>query len=230
MTRGVGQVDSLASLGESGAGRWRTYTPAWSVRERAIDIAVLVSGSGSNLQALIDRLDPSLAEIVLVVSDRPGAYGLERARMAGIPTEVVEWQGDRGRFTTAVCDAVDRAGAEAMVLAGFMRILGSDAIDRFPHRILNVHPSLLPAFPGARAVDDALDHGVTVTGVTIHFVDEQVDHGPICLQVPVEVRPEDTADTLHARIQGEEHAHYPRVVEAFCAGRLEIQGRKVIWR
>ncbi len=191
---------------------------------------MLVSGSGSNLQALIDRLDPSVASIVLVLSDRPGAFGLERAKGAGIPTAVVEWAGDRARFTSDVCNVVQAAGAEAMVLAGFMRILGREAIDRFPHRILNIHPSLLPSFPGAHAVEDALDYGVTTTGVTIHFVDEKVDHGPICSQHPVPVRAGDTVESLHARIQEQEHLHYPRVVEAFCAGRLEIEGRKVIWR
>ena len=117
-----------------------------------------------------------------------------------------------------------------MVLAGFMRILGPSAIRRFPNRILNIHPSLLPAFPGAHAVEDALEYGVKTTGVTIHLVDEQVDHGPIVLQEPVPVRHDDTADSLHARIQELEHRHYPAVVEAFCGGRLEIEGRKVIWR
>ncbi len=213
-----------------GCGGRGTYTPGRSGRECTIDVAVLVSGSGSNLQALIDRLDPAVASIVLVLSDRPDAFGLQRATAAGIPTAVVEWNGDRGRFTSGVCDAVQAAGAEAMVLAGFMRILGPEAIDRYPDRILNIHPSLLPSFPGARAVEEALAYGVATTGVTIHFVDEKVDHGPICSQHPVPVLAGDTVESLHARIQEQEHLHYPRVVEAFCAGRLEIQGRKVIWR
>ncbi len=116
------------------------------------------------------------------------------------------------------------------MLAGFMRILGPEAIARYPHRIINIHPSLLPAFPGAHAVEEALEYGVRTTGVTIHFVDEKVDHGPIISQHPVAVEPDDTAESLHARIQAQEHLHYPAVVEAFCAGRLETQGRKVIWR
>ena len=204
--------------------------PATTGSVHTIDIAVLVSGSGSNLQALIDHLDPGLSRICLVLSDKESAFGLERARAAGIPTAVVPWTGDRTSFTTAICDALDVAGAELVVLAGFMRVLGPEAIERFPDRMLNIHPSLLPAFPGAHAVGDALQHGVKVTGVTIHFVDEKVDHGPIVVQEAVEVSADDTEDTLHARIQEVEHRWYPAVVEAFCAGRLQIEGRKVIWR
>ena len=175
------------------------------------------------MQSLIDRLDPSLSRICLVLSDKASAFGLQRARAAGIPTAVVPWEGDRSRFTSEICDALDHAGAELVVLAGFMRILGPEAIERFPDRILNIHPSLLPAFPGAHAVEDALQHGVKVTGVTIHFVDEQVDHGPIVVQEAVEVSADDTVDTLHARIQEVEHRWYPAVVEAFSAGRLQIE-------
>jgi phosphoribosylglycinamide formyltransferase-1 len=207
------------------------YNPTAGHGERhTIDIAVLVSGSGSNLQALIDRLDPSLSRISLVLSDRESAFGLERARAAGIPTAVIPWKGDRTRFTTEICDALERAGVQLIVLAGFMRILGPEAIERFPDRILNIHPSLLPAFPGAHALEDALEHGVKVTGVTIHFVDEKVDHGPIVVQEAVDVLDGDTAETLHTRIQAAEHRLYPVVVDAFCAGRLQIEGRKVIWR
>lgn len=117
-----------------------------------------------------------------------------------------------------------------MVLAGFMRILTSSFIDRFPQRILNIHPSLLPAFPGAHAVENALEHGVRVTGVTVHFVDEKVDHGPIVAQVAVGVEEDDTVESLHARIQAEEHRIYPEVVEALVAGRLSVEGRRVKWR
>jgi phosphoribosylglycinamide formyltransferase-1 len=117
-----------------------------------------------------------------------------------------------------------------VVLAGFMRILSAPFIERFPDRVLNIHPSLLPAFPGARAVEDAIAHGVIVTGLTVHFVDEQVDHGPIVVQVPVHVHPGDSATSLHARIQTEEHEIYPPVVEAFVQGRLSVEGRRVLWR
>jgi len=117
-----------------------------------------------------------------------------------------------------------------VVLAGFMRILTSSFIDRFPQRILNIHPSLLPAFPGAHAVENALEHGVRVTGVTVHFVDEKVDHGPIVAQVPVAVEEDDTVESLHARIQAEEHRIYPEVVQALVTGRLSVEGRRVRWR
>ena len=193
-------------------------------------IAVLVSGSGTNLQAILDReaADADFgAEVVLVLSDRPDAGGLERATAAGIPIAVVPWNGDREAFTALVCDTVIAAGAEAMVLAGFMRILGPEAVRRFPDRIINVHPSLLPAFPGARAVEDALAHGVRLAGVTVHFVDEQVDHGPIITQAAVPVAPDDTAETLHARIQILEHSLYPEAVADLAAGRLMVEGRHV---
>ena len=166
--------------------------------------------------------------IDVVISDRPGVAALERAARAGIRSEVVEWDGHREGFTRRICDAVEAAGAEVMVLAGFMRILGPEAIRRFPGRILNIHPSLLPSFPGAGAVGQALDHGVTVTGVTVHFLDEQVDHGPIIAQVPVEVRPGDDEAALHARIQTEEHRLYPRVVDALARGELDLAGRSVV--
>ena len=193
-------------------------------------IAVLVSGSGSNLQALLDADDLG-AEIVLVHSDKADAYGLERARVAGIPTAVVRWvdHADRAAFTTAVCDAIEGAGAEAVVLAGFMRILSAEAVERFPMRILNIHPSLLPSFPGAHAVEDSLAHGAKVTGVTIHFVDEQVDHGPVIAQRPVLIEEGDDADSLHARIQQVEHQLYPEVVAAFAAGHITVEGRTVHW-
>jgi phosphoribosylglycinamide formyltransferase-1 len=195
-------------------------------------VAVLVSGSGSNLQSLIDAArDPEYAaEIVVVISDRPGVRALERASAAGIPTVVVGWSDhvSREAFTAAVCDAAADHRATALVLAGFMRILAPLAIDRFPHRILNTHPALLPAFPGAHAIPQALAHGVKLTGVTIHFVDEEVDHGPIILQEAVPVLPADTEASLQERIQAVEHRVYPEVVDAFAAGRLHVEGRHVV--
>ena len=202
--------------------------------EMQLPIAVLVSGSGSILQAIIDAAaaDPTFgARIVTVISDRPGVRGLERAAAAGIPTRVVPWNEspDRVAFTNAVCDAAESAGATALVLAGFMRVLAKDAVDRFPNRILNIHPALIPSFPGAHGVREALDHGVKVSGATIHFVDEHVDHGPIIAQTAVPVLAGDNEESLHARIQIEEHELYPRVVKAFANGRLSIEGRNVIW-
>jgi phosphoribosylglycinamide formyltransferase-1 len=192
---------------------------------------VLASGSGTNLQALIDT--PSIRHsIALVVSDRPDAGALIRAEQSGIQTATVSWDDYPGRdeFSSALADTIERRGVKGVVLAGFMRILGSGFIDRFPNRILNIHPSLLPAFPGAHAVENALDFGAKVTGVTVHLVDEEVDHGPIVAQVPVEVLEGDTVETLHTRIQAEEHRIYPKVVEALIQGRIDVAGRKVVMR
>lgn len=197
-------------------------------------IAVLVSGSGSNLQALLDAAaEPGYAaEVAVVVADRPGVLALRRAAAAGVPAEVVAWTDYESReaFTGAVCDAAARHGAAALVLAGFMRILAPVALDRFPGAILNIHPSLLPAFPGAHAVPQALAHGVRLSGVTIHFVDGEVDHGPIIAQEAVPVLPGDTEATLHARIQAVEHRLYPDVVDTFARGLLDVRGRIVTRR
>ena len=166
-----------------------------------------------------------------VVSDRPGALALERASEAGIPTSVVKWQEhpDRDSFSAALAATVEDAGAKGVVLAGFMKILAPSFVERFAGKILNIHPSLLPAFPGARAVESALEYGVKTTGVTVHFVDEKVDHGPIVSQVPVPVHDDDTVSTLHERLQREEHRLYPMVVDAFVSGRLAVEGRRVRW-
>ncbi len=196
-------------------------------------LAVLVSGSGSNLQAILDAAaDPDYGAVVaVVISDRPEVRALERAASAGVPTRVVPWTGfqTRAEFTAAVCDAAATHGAEMMVLAGFMRILSPVAMVRFPDRIVNIHPALLPAFPGAHAVPDALEHGVKLTGVTVHLVDEEVDHGPIIYQEAVPVFPDDTEETLHARIQQVEHRVYPQVVDALARGSLAVDGRLVAW-
>jgi phosphoribosylglycinamide formyltransferase 1 len=195
-----------------------------------LSIAVLVSGTGSNLQALIDAPDPEYS-IAVVISDRPSAGALDKAATAGIPAEVVDWDdhGSRETFTTAVCDRAQRYGVDALILAGFMRILAPTAIARFRDAIINVHPALLPSFPGAHAVEQALEFGVTYTGVTVHFVDEQVDHGPIIAQRPIRVYAGDDADTLHARIQEVEHVLLPDVVTAFARGDISIEGGQAHW-
>lgn len=198
-----------------------------------LPIAVLISGRGTNLQALIDSaLDGGPGcTIAVVISDRSGAPGLERAQRAGIPTEIVEWtdSSDRVDFSTAICDAAERHGARGMVLAGFMRILSPVAVERFRDAIINVHPALLPAFPGIDAVESALAHGVAVTGVTVHFIDEEVDHGPIIAQEAVPVLADDDVETLHARIRQVEHRLLPQVVSAFGHGELTVVGRHVVW-
>jgi len=200
-----------------------------------LPIAVLVSGSGSNLQAILDAsAEPGYsADVCVVISDRSEIWALERAAAAGVPVEVVDWSdyGNRAAFTAAVCDVADRYGASALVLAGFLRILGDSAMRRFPDRILNIHPSLLPAFPGTiHAVQEALDHGAKVTGVTVHFVTADVDAGPIIAQEAVVVMPGDDAASLHARVQEVEHRLYPAVVDALGRRALVVEGRWVTWK
>ena len=164
-----------------------------------------------------------------MISDVDECQAVERARAASIKTALVPYRGDRTAFTKEICDIAEAIGIEALVLAGFMRILGPEAIARFPDRILNVHPSLLPAFPGVDAVGQALRAGVQVTGVTVHLVDERVDHGPIVAQRAVPVLPGDDEVSLHKRIQVKEHEIYPRVVRALVEGRLSVSDGKVIW-
>jgi formyltetrahydrofolate-dependent phosphoribosylglycinamide formyltransferase len=196
-----------------------------------LPIAVLVSGSGTNLQALIEAAaEPGYAAtIAVVVSDRPGIMALQRAEAAGIATEVVAWDDDRERSTEATCEVAARHGARALVLAGFMRILAPLALDRFPGAIVNTHPALLPSFPGAHAVAGAIAHGVKLSGVTIHFVDEEVDHGPIIAQEAVAVGPDDDETALQARIQQVEHRLFPQVVDALARGAITVDGRIVRW-
>lgn len=191
-------------------------------------IVVLVSGSGSNLQVLLDAVESSWS-VVGVVSDQPTAHALQRAAAAQVPSRVVEW-GDyasRDDFTDAICAAAGEFEPDYIVLAGFMRVLGPGAIARFPDRIINVHPSLLPAFPGAHGVRDALAYGAKVTGVTVHFVDEHLDHGPIIAQEALNVIADDDEAALHGRIQEIEHRLLPEVVTRLAKGELAISGRIV---
>jgi phosphoribosylglycinamide formyltransferase-1 len=176
---------------------------------------VLVSGEGSNLQALIDEGLP----IVAVASNRPDARALARAEVAGIPTAdfPVDEHETREERDAAMADWLTRRGVRWVVLAGYMQLLRPTFLDRFPERVINVHPALLPDFPGTRAIEDALAAGVEVTGATVHFVDEGVDSGPVIVQERVAVQAGDTVDTLRARIQAVEHELLPRVVRDLCA-------------
>jgi phosphoribosylglycinamide formyltransferase-1 len=181
-------------------------------------IGVLVSGEGTNLQALLDAGLP----VVAVASDNTKAKGLDRAARAGIEAgafPAAEFE-SRERRDEELAEWLGERGVELVVLAGYMRLLTQPFLERFPGRILNVHPSLLPSFPGAHAVEDALGHGVKVTGATVHFVDEGIDTGPIVLQQAVEIREADTAETLHARIQEIEHRLLPAAVRLFLDGKL----------
>ena len=189
-------------------------------------VAVLVSGSGTNLQALLD--DPAIRpHIALVLSDRPGVRALERADGAAIETLVIEPTDDRDAISTAVADALTERGIDVIVSAGYMRVLGSPVVERWRDRWLNVHPALLPSFPGTHAVADALAAGVKVTGVTVHLVDAGVDTGPIVLQEAIPIRPDDDRDTLEPRVHEVEHRLLPRAVRALLEGRLVIHDRAV---
>jgi phosphoribosylglycinamide formyltransferase-1 len=191
-------------------------------------IVVLASGSGSNLQILLDSAESSWS-VVGVVSDQPDARALQRAAGANLPSRVVEWghYADRNTFTDAICAAAGEFAPDYIVLAGFMRVLGPSAITHFPGQIINVHPSLLPAFPGAHGVRDALAYGAKVTGVTLHFVDEHLDHGPIIAQEALEVLVGDDEAALHGRIQAIEHRLLPEVVTRLAKGEFDISGRIV---
>jgi len=189
-------------------------------------VAVLVSGSGTNLQALLDdrAIRPHIA---LVVSDRPDIVALKRAADAGVEALVIEPADDRAALSRAVADALEQRGIDAIVSAGYLRILGPPVTERWRDRWLNVHPALLPSFPGMHGVRDALAYRVKVTGVSVHFVDEGVDSGPIVLQETVEVRDDDDWDSLEPRIHEVEHRLLPRAVRALLEDRLVVKGRHV---
>jgi len=194
-------------------------------------LGVLVSGSGTNLQALLDataqgRLD---AEVRLVVSNRPDVFALERAARAGVPSLVLNHRefGSREEFDGALVAALREAGVEWVALAGFMRVLTPVFLEAFAGRMVNIHPSLLPAFPGVDAQRQAFDYGVKVAGCTVHIVDAGTDTGPILLQKTVPVREDDTPDSLHARIQEQEHRAYPEALQLVAEGRIRLDGRRV---
>jgi phosphoribosylglycinamide formyltransferase-1 len=197
-------------------------------------IGVLISGRGSNLQALIDaiaerRLD---AHIAVAISNRADAAGLDRAGAAGIETLVLSHRAfpTRDDYDRALVEQLQARNVGLVCLAGFMRLVGAPLIDAFPHRILNIHPSLLPAFPGLDAQRQALDHGVKISGVTVHLVTAELDGGPIVVQHAVPVLPDDTAETLAARILLEEHRAYPEAVELILNGGWRVEGRRFVSR
>ena len=195
-------------------------------------LGILISGRGSNLQAIIDaiadrRLD---ATIAIVVSNRPDALGLARARDAGIETLCLDPRAypDRAAFDQALADVLRAHDVALVCLAGFMRRVGRPLLDAFPNRILNIHPSLLPAFPGLDAQRQALDHGVRISGATVHLVTSELDGGPIVLQAAVPVLDRDTIETLAARILVEEHRLYPEAIRLVLSGTWRLEGRRVL--
>lgn len=198
---------------------------------KKLRLGVLASGGGTNLQSIIDRCqDGSLdAEIAVVICNNPGAGALDRAARAGILTQCVNHREfpSREAFDTAVVKALQEAGVELVVLAGFMRIITQTFIDAFPERVINIHPALLPAFPGLHVQQQAIDYGARFSGCTVHFVDGGVDTGPVLIQAVVPILQEDTAETLAARILEQEHRIYPRAIQLIAENRVRINGRKV---
>ncbi len=198
-------------------------------------LGVLISGSGSNLQSIIDKLHqgPQGIEVAVVLSDRPDAYGLKRAAQAGIPTAVLESRDcpKRSEHDWAVAEELERHGVDLVVLAGYMRVVTPVFLDRFPYKVINLHPSLLPAFPGGTPIEDTMAYGAWITGVTVHFVDEGTDTGPIILQEAVDIAYNDTVESLRERIHEVEHRILPRAIELIAAGRVrfdESNPRKVL--
>ncbi len=195
-------------------------------------IGVLLSGRGSNFEALAESIRAGRipgAEIALVVSNREGAPGIEKARARGIATRVIPSKGlEREAYDRQVAAPLQEAKVDLVCLAGYMRLLSPYFIAAFPQRILNIHPSLLPAFPGLEAQRQALEHGAKFTGCTVHFVDENLDAGPIVLQSAVAIRDDDTVESLSERILGEEHRIYTEAVRIILEGRFRIEGRRVL--
>ena len=196
-----------------------------------IKLGVLVSGNGSNLQAIIDAIEAGglNARIACVVSNNPGAFALTRASRHNIPVVIHENRGftNRREYDAALVKILRDHGVELVILAGYMRILSEVMVTAFPNAIMNIHPALLPAFPGLHAQKQALDYGVRFSGCTVHFVDCGTDTGPIILQSVVPVEQDDTEESLSARIQKEEHRTYPEAVRLFCEGRIRLEGRHV---
>jgi len=196
-----------------------------------IKLAVLASGSGTNLQAIMNACSSGFipGKVVKVISNKKEAFALERARRQGIPAVFINPQDfpNRTAYDFQIADEVEKSGADLIVLAGYMLLLTPEFVRLYPYKIMNIHPALCPAFPGTHAIKDALDYRVKVTGVTVHFVDEGMDTGPIILQYPVFVEDDDTLETLEAKIHSIEHRLYPLAIRLYALGKLEIRGRHI---
>jgi phosphoribosylglycinamide formyltransferase 1 len=194
-------------------------------------LGILLSGRGSNFMAIADQIAAGnlKAEIAVVISNRSDAGGIEVARQRGLNAVVLESKGvPREEHDRRMGDALEQAGVDFVVLAGYMRLLSASFIQRFPHRIVNIHPSLLPAFPGLDAQKQAFDYGVKFAGCTVHFVDEQLDHGAIIVQRAIPVLPTDDEHSLAARILDQEHIAYSEALGILCSGKYEVVGRRVV--
>lgn len=196
-----------------------------------MNIAILVSGRGTNLQAVIDAVSRGeiKAEIALVVSDNKDAYALTRAEKSGIETFVLSAKdfSSREAYDKEVIKELEKKNVGLVVLAGFMRLVSGYFVEKYKNKIINVHPALLPSFKGTHSIRDAFEYGVKTTGVTVHFVDSELDHGPIILQEAVSVEESDTLEKVEEKIHKVEHKLYPEAIRLFVEGKLEIQGRKV---
>ena len=198
---------------------------------KIVNLGVLVSGSGSNLQSIIDNIEKGTlpARIRVIISNNPEAFAIERARKHGIPAVVIEPKGasSREEYDQRLVDTLKSHDVELVVLAGFMRVLSPLFLRAFPMRIMNIHPAILPSFPGTHGQKKAFDYGVKFSGCTVHFADEGVDTGPIIIQGIVPVYDTDTEETLSQRILKEEHRIYPKAIRLYAEGKLLVEGRKV---
>ncbi|MDH4231800.1 MAG: phosphoribosylglycinamide formyltransferase [Nitrospirota bacterium] len=196
-----------------------------------LKIGVLASGRGSNFQAIIDSIETGYvrAQINLLITDNPDAYSLERAKKHGIESLVMlpKNYSSRDDYFREISSELKKRGVELVVLAGFMRIVGRPLLEAYPNRVMNIHPALLPSFPGLHGQKQANDYGVKISGCTVHFVDEGMDTGPVIIQAAVPVLDDDTEETLSERILGFEHKIFPEAVKLFSEGRIELRGRKV---
>jgi phosphoribosylglycinamide formyltransferase-1 len=199
---------------------------------RQVSIAVLISGRGTNLQSIINAVEEKRldAKIEIVLSNKADAFGLERAKKHGVSTVVLDHKSysSREAYDQAVVDLLQKRGVELVVLAGFMRLLSPAFIKAYSNRIMNIHPALLPSFPGLQVQKKAVEHGVRFAGCTVHFVNEECDEGPIIIQAVVPVFADDTEETLGARILKQEHRIYPQAIQLYAENRLRVVGRKVL--
>lgn len=197
----------------------------------ATKLGVLVSGGGSNLQSIIDNIEAGSlsAKVCVVIANEPDAFGMTRASNHGIPAVLINHRDyeNRGAFDAKLVEVLKDYDVDLVVLAGFMRIITRTLLDAFPNRIINIHPALLPSFPGTHVWQDQIDYGVKFAGCTVHFVDEGMDSGPIIIQAVVPVMDDDDADSLSSRILKQEHRIYSRAIQLFSEGRLKIEGRRV---
>ena len=199
---------------------------------RQVPLGVLVSGGGTNLQAIIDAIEEKRldAAIRVVLSNRQDAFGLTRAKNHNIPTAVLDHKkfSSREAYDEAMVAILKERGVDLVILAGFMRLLSPVLVQAYSNRIMNIHPALLPAFPGLHGQKQALEYGVRLAGCTVHFVNEECDQGPIIIQAVVPVYPDDTEESLSARILKQEHLIYPKAIQLYAEGRLRVVGRKVL--